>query len=105
MALYESGEIEEFPYYIIKHSKLGHLCGYLGVPKDHPWYGQDGNEIRVHGGISWSGDHIPNLEPEPNIWWLGFDCGHYGDVIPYMMLSIDKDETFKDRAYVYNELL
>jgi len=64
------------------------LCGYLGVPKCHPWFGLTTDSdirIRVHGGITfpWP-EYIPdenfphNLEGL-DIWWIGFDCNHFPD--------------------------
>lgn len=32
--------------------------------------------FNVHGGLTFSGDEHPI---ECGLWWLGFDCGHYGD--------------------------
>ena len=46
----------DFPCSIWKHDSLGTLCGYLGVPPSHPWYGKDQGDdlsrIDVHGGIT-----------------------------------------------------
>lgn len=29
---------------ILRHDEMKHLCGYVGVPKNHPWYGIDYNQ-------------------------------------------------------------
>lgn len=75
----------------------GVLCGYVGVPPTHPWYGLDYylfeqdhviNEVRVHGGLTYAnkcaGDicHVPAPGESDLVWWFGFDCGHSGDLIP-----------------------
>lgn len=35
--------------------------------------------FNVHGGLTYSGDNNGTYPVESNLWWLGFDCGHYGD--------------------------
>lgn len=54
--------------------------GYIGLPKDHPWYGKhyDDIDVDVHGGLTYSEDHKPKHEPD-GLWWIGFDTGHYQD--------------------------
>lgn len=83
----------------IKHGEKheGHLCGYVEIPKGHPYYrqGYDANgdwitaseddnhrhqikfpSIRVHGGVTFSGE----LD-EDGVYYWGFDCGHWGDTL------------------------
>lgn len=70
-------------------------CGYVGIRPSHPLFGKDYNEIeadlRVHGGISYSEGcagvicHVPPPGTPDNLWWLGFDCGHSGDLMPGML--------------------
>lgn len=68
------------------------FCGYVRVPKDHPWYEIDYSGrhphcceaspeslITVHGGLTYSG----RLSVEPEGWWFGFDCAHLGDYVAY----------------------
>ena len=58
-----------------------HRCGYVQVPVDHPWYGEDyyadsGDiDIDVHGGLTFSGQPV-GID---HGWWFGFDCAHLGD--------------------------
>ena len=80
----------------IVRNEAGGLCGYVGVPKGHPFFEKsydDLNEedINVHGGLTYSGksqdkemDYLlpPQGDSTNNIWWLGFDCAHYGDLLP-----------------------
>lgn len=70
----------------------GHFCGYVGIPKDHPWNGSEFDEysIDVHGGITgggpcqlpFTGQHEMNRRCHASehgaddITWLGFDCHH-----------------------------
>jgi hypothetical protein len=59
-------------------------CGYVGVEKDSGYYGVENSDVdehlNVHGGITFSG-HLNGL-PE-NIWWIGYDCAHSGDLVKW----------------------
>lgn len=59
---------------------MGYRCGYVGVPKTHPAYGKDYDELHIdcHGGLTYADDHLYNQD-DAETWWLGFDCGHAGD--------------------------
>lgn len=71
-------------------------CGYVGVPKNHPFFGRDYSRLRfeVHGGLSYSREcngHLCHGGDSPSvsasvtlqpIWWFGFDCGHAYDLRP-----------------------
>ncbi len=84
---------------MINRGPLGALCGYVGVGPDHPYHGKDYDTINpdVHGGLTFSdpcaeGDdpadgicHVPQPGRPDDVWWFGFDCGHYMDVIPGMI--------------------
>lgn len=111
MPLIESGVLGEFPYAILEHDVMGHLCGYLGVPRNHPWYGLDYDDIYadVHGGITFSrdsdeADYPMELPPSVHAWWVGFDCAHYGDLVPNMPFSPLEGEVYRDRNFVFHEL-
>lgn len=79
------------PCLIVRNHALGFLCGYVGVDRHHPAYGQQYDKVEAdcHGGLTYSGEcggHICHKAEEgedDNIWWLGFDCGHGWDKIPY----------------------
>ena len=87
---------------------FGAHCGYLGVPKSHPWFGKDYNDldVEVHGGLTYANGapdfpYATGLE----IWWVGFDCGHFMDYMPGMPSGGDEDPSaFKDEAYVRTEI-
>lgn len=59
-----------------------HYCGYVVVPKDHPFYGKEYEDvdpyITIHGGLTFSGYHSGISMGE---YLLGFDTGHAGDNI------------------------
>lgn len=54
------------------------FCGYAVIPEDHPFYGEDYDEVEgyvdVHGGLTFSGE-LDGIDG----FLLGFDCNHYGD--------------------------
>ena len=89
---------------IVRIPGRGYLCGYVGVPPEHPWYGADyGSDpahpgesvwdedspadrenapdclINVHGGVTYSGKGVGVNEGQ---WVFGFDCTHSGDLAP-----------------------
>lgn len=39
----ESGEYKGMKTFI-KRGPVGHLCGYVGIPEGHPWFGKDYND-------------------------------------------------------------
>jgi len=86
-------------------SNSGHLCGYVGVTKDHPYFEKyegwgddkkdpncvDGFPFDVHGGITLTSFcdsdeeiegicHIVEDGEDDKVWWFGFDCAHLHDV-------------------------
>lgn len=99
----------------------GHLCGYVGVPADHPWYEKDYDavDVEVHGGLTFA-DHCSPGEPEHGIchivepgeddrpWWLGFGCAHLGDLSPKWARPHERDHSdqrdrYRSAQYVANE--
>lgn len=92
--------IDGFSAYIRRHGYIGHLCGYVEVPKG---LNVDIDEIECHGGItfndSWS-------EFPTNGHYIGFDCMHAGDWNPLSAkegLTYSNDE-YRDSEYVLNEI-
>lgn len=84
---------------VLRNGAMGHLCGYVSLPKEHPWYGMRYGKIEkldncptVHGGITYSENKLPCSDSEDG-WWLGFDCAHAGDYVPYMP-SIELYESY-----------
>jgi hypothetical protein len=69
----------------IHRSSVGVLCGYVGVPPGHPWWGQrfDDIDANVHGGLTYARGN--SVGPNTELWWLGFDCAHAGDLMPCML--------------------
>lgn len=118
---------------LIVRGPLGSLCGYVGVPEGHPCHGKDYSAVEEstgvapHGGLTYSDAcagnicHVPQPGEADNVWWLGFDCAHSGDVSPGLKAWRDEvtaklraehpdwpehdlwQETYKPIAYVQNE--
>jgi hypothetical protein len=74
----------------VKRNHHGNLCGYVGVPCEHPAYGKgdDNLDLYCHGGITYANRcqgelcHVPVPGMPDDVWWLGFDCAHAGDLSP-----------------------
>jgi hypothetical protein len=80
---------------IARRHEMGHWCGYVAVPREHPWYLSDDAPVNVHGGQTFgslcdprederSVCHVPMPGEPDDVWWIGFDCAHAGDVQPGM---------------------
>lgn len=96
---------------LIVRNHFGALCGYVGVPRGHRFYETryddvyaDGDYPPVHGGLTFASKcsagpeneaicHLVEPGEDDDVWWLGFDCGHYLDVQP-RMLALSKQYGF-----------
>ena len=101
---------------LVVRNRIGALCGYVGLPPEHPWHGMDYDAVdaRIHGGLTFAaacderpGDgpkicHVPAPERPADVWWLGFDCAHYGDFTPGLGWH-GEGETYRDLGYVRAE--
>ena len=142
MSINEKYQEENFQCIILRHDKMGHLCGYVGISDGHPFFGKNYNQclngcegeenswgfserafksypciwkknhssieklIDVHGGITYSDSCLLN-ESLDNVWWIGFDCAHLGDLVPKMeeiFPSNPGDVEYRDENYVRNEI-
>ena len=78
-ALAARGRCQGIPYIVLKMPRALHLpsfyCGYAKLPKGRR-ITQKMRGIDVHGGITFAG--APHGQTGT---WLGFDCGHGGDLI------------------------
>jgi len=57
----------------------GHLCGYCRIPKDHPYYEKEYEEMNIDVYFALTFGEFLNNE-----YWIGFDCAHACDIIPSM---------------------
>ena len=99
---------------ILRHHELGHLCGYVAAPKGHPCYGKDYDHIpyddlfpvEVHGGLTFSKEGDGDTWPK-GYWWFGFDCAHWGDLVPQIVELLDREpnefETYRNFQYLRRE--
>ncbi|HAZ0641055.1 hypothetical protein HJD07_09690 [Enterococcus faecium] len=88
---------------------MGHLCGYIEIPKTHSFYEKDYDtieeicdyELPAHGGLTFSG--FVNNE-----YWIGFDCAHAGDLLPMFpeedLFPPQKNDTYKTMEFVENNI-
>lgn len=91
---------------------LGAWCGYVGISKSHRLYGKDPYDYydempQPHGGITFH-QHSPTYDfaigmPNANLWWLGFDCAHYGDFCPHGSV-LNTPAEYRNIDYVINNL-
>lgn len=90
-----------YPCAVIR-TNLGHLCGYVGVGELHPWFRIDDSSIapapEVHGGLTFSDFRDGDL----NVWWIGFDAAHMGDMIPSIARPSERD-AYKSVAFMTAE--
>lgn len=74
-----------------------HPCGYVSVPKNHPFYGKSywdiEDKIEVHGGLTFSGK-LHGFEG----LWFGWDYAHAGDYtyMPIYVSITDKRWTTQE---------
>lgn len=84
---------EFMPFVVVQNRVMGHRCGYVCIPEDHPF--RDKNEIekydiRVHGGITFS-DEIGAFG-----YMIGFDCAHSGDKSDLSLMSKELRKAMKE---------
>lgn len=114
-------EATGLPCLIVRHPSMGFLCGYVGVPEGHRYFGGSHKDLdlRVHGGLTFSGRfqhsgdegrgvcHAPEPGEPDNVWWFGFDCGHAWDKAPYkdqmFPQFVIREEIYRDVDYVAEE--
>jgi hypothetical protein len=99
---------------IVRHEAFGSLCGYVGIPKNHPLHGVEYSkdacaDIQVHGGLTYSS--TDDDDKNENTWWFGFDCAHAGDFVPKMAINMlehgfdyERTDTYRTWEYVENEV-
>ena len=123
-------ETTGFPCLIVRN-RMGGLCGYVGVPRGHRFYEVDYDNVSLnpdgsydednyppaHGGLTYASKcqvgpedqticHVVEPGEDDDVFWLGFDCGHWMDLQPRMVM-LDRElgmgrehGSYKDIAYV-----
>lgn len=99
----------------------GALCGYVGVPESHPYFEKNYDtdpvwKMKCHGGLTFSDFchetddpskhicHEKECAANDRVWWLGFDCAHYGDIAPKDDIAWRSDGTYSSFNYVKREV-
>jgi len=79
--------------------RLGHYCGYVEVPKDHPAHGLSYDEIDVdvHGGLTYG-------QVSDNGTIFGFDCAHVGDFVPSIVIFLGGKTWKKNKQKILREM-
>jgi len=81
-------EVSGYKCRISRMEGSGALCGYVGIPKDHVFWGKgyhgDNEEVddisdNVHGGLTYS------EEGKDGYWYFGFDTTHADDFAPKLV--------------------
>jgi len=108
----------QLPCLIVRHPRLGQLCGYVGITQGHRYFETPYDDVDVdcHGGLTFSGFcqefdkehgvcHVPALGEPDHVWWLGFDCAHAYDLLPGLLEAHIPyfEDIYRDLAYVQNE--
>lgn len=80
-------EATGFICYACRNDFMGHWCGYVGLPPNHPWNEKDYNDLPVllvHGGVTFAGkgNALGLSGSSSALWFIGFDCAHAGDLPP-----------------------
>ena len=105
---------------LIVRNPHGVWCGYVGVSKGHVAFekGYDSVAVEVHGGLTFANKchhdgledrricHIVEKGEDDNVWWLGFDCGHWQDYMPAgtYRYGRERHEEYRDMKYVTSEV-
>jgi hypothetical protein len=97
----ESGTLHGHEYRIMANREAGGRCGYVKVEAGHPWHGADYDlEVDVHGGITFAAKDVPcEAAGDDTGYWVGFDCGHAGDLRD---VDLIEDPFLKDFYRDYN---
>lgn len=79
---------------IVRNVPYGILCGYVGLGSKHPLHGKDDPykgliSLGKFSSLDIPDDVMKDLIDE-NLWWLGFDCMHSGDLIPKMQTMLEE---------------
>lgn len=111
---------------LIVRNRIGALCGYVGVSMPHPWWGRHYDAVRpypdIHGGLTYADHcsghvcHVARPGEGDDVYWLGFDCAHSGDLLPELVAMRAfraesrlrwpglPDDTYRDADYVMLEV-
>lgn len=100
--------------WVIMHNNMGYRCGYVLVPEGHRCLRQyiaDGCsgynvDLDVHGGVT-----FVEKDTDGRDYWVGFDCGHYGDAVDPSLPGSEKlgaignQGAIRTQEYVVNQCM
>jgi hypothetical protein len=113
----------KLPCLTIRDMGMGIWKGFVAVDGYHPFYGKSIEELikipdameiflSVYGGLSGAG-RLPAKYKEyaKNLWWIGIETSHGGDLMPLLKLEVegqDRDkmlsgQTYKDLRFIRKE--
>ena len=113
----------KLPCLAIRDMGMGIWKGFVAVDGYHPFYGKSIEELlkipdameiflSVYGGLSGAGRLPPKYkEYAKNLWWIGIETSHGGDLMPLLKLEVegqDRDkmlsgQTYKDLRFIRKE--
>lgn len=81
---------------LTRNPRIGYLCGYVGLPPDHPLSGTKYGAVNISSvhltfsdfcmvGEEENGPgvcHLPYPGRPEKVYWFGFDCSHFNDHPP-----------------------
>lgn len=113
----------KLPCLAIRDMAMGVWKGFVGVDEDHPFWNIHIEELLklpeameiffgVYGGLSGAG-RLPAKYKEfaKNLWWIGIETTHGGDLMPLLKLDSDdadtakltSTQTYKDLRFIRRE--
>ena len=103
-------EVSGYKCRIRRNETTGTLCGYVGIPKGHRFWGVGYDEDRdkelediadhVHGGLTYS------AEGDDGLWYFGFDTAHADDFAPKIVeLLIKSRYKFEDSGLSFHDCM
>lgn len=94
---------------LIIRTGMGHLCGYVRIPRSSRLYVKKQrraaiNKLRVHGGVTFDGGIRRGGGGKLRGRWIGFDCAHFGDLVPKLLkYGLSDDNIYRDIGFVKRE--
>jgi len=93
---------------IKRNEVTGTLCGYVGIPKEHRFWGvnYDGHRElediadNVHGGLTYS------AQGDDGWWYFGFDTAHSEDFAPKIVeVLLKSNYSLEERGFRFHDCM
>jgi len=102
----EDGGVYKGYEFLVTFNDMGFRCGYVAISEDHPTYkcNEDYPDFNVHGGVTFFDQgHLAEviLGHTCTDKWIGFDCGHAGDMNDYEQAK----KYFQDNERILNGII